>query len=146
MTRDDESASDIGTDTFVNRFDAGIQAFGAQKLDGLDQFFDEKWAIPSQSLFLVLFVEFLLFATVEEIRNLIVYVDNLRNTGELKRSIFRFPKLKHFRKSLARVFHARKAEDLGGEGFGAEDGDVYTSPAFTGRTQRYPLTLIPSDK
>ena len=143
VPRDDENATDIGTDTFVNRFDAGVQAFRGQKLDCLDQFFDEKGTIPSQSLFLVLFVEFLLFATAEEIRNLIVYVDNLRNTGELTRNNFRFPKLKHFRKSLARVFHARNAEDLGGEGFGAEDGDVYTSPAFSGRTQRYPLTPYP---
>jgi hypothetical protein len=140
---DNETASDLGTDTFVNRFDAGFEAFRAQKLDGLEQFFDEKRRIPSQGLFLVLFVEFLLFATAEEIRTLIVFVDNLRTTGELSTSRLRFPKFKAIRKSLARVFHARNTEDVGGEGFGAEDGDVYTSPPFTGRVQRTPPGHLP---
>lgn len=138
---DNETATDLGTDSFLNRFDAGFQAFRAQKLDGLEQFFDEKREIPGQGLFLVLFVEFLLFATAEEIRGLIVYVDTLRTTGELSRSKLRFPSSKAIRKSLARVFHARQPEDVGAAGFGAEDGDVYTSPAFTGRVQR---TLSPS--
>jgi hypothetical protein len=135
---DDETASDLGTDTFVNRFDNDIQAFKARKLDGLEQFFDETRCIPGQTLFLILSVEFLLLATAEEIRNLIVFVDNLRTTGELSRSRLRLPKLKAIRKSLGKVFHARKTEDVGGQGFGAEDGDVYTSPAFTGRVQRTP--------
>lgn len=130
---DNESASDLGTDAFVNRFDAGFEAFRAQKPDGLEQFFDASQRIPSQGLFLALFVEFLLFATAKEIRNLIVYVDNLRSTGGLSRKKLRFPKSKAIRKLLARVFRARKTEDVASEGFGAEDRDVYTSPAFTGR-------------
>lgn len=138
---DDENAQDIGTDSFIARFDAGLETFKEVRTNNLAQFYDEKQIRPTQGLFLVLSVEFLLFAVAQEIRALIVFVDNLRTEGALTRKIFVFPKMKVFRKAITRIFHSRGAEDVVGEGYGAEDGDVYTSQ-FTGRTKRTVFLLI----
>jgi hypothetical protein len=132
---DDENAQDIGTDAFLSRFDAGLDKFKSLRTENLAQFYDEKQVRPTQGLFLVLSVEFLLFAVAQEIRALILYVDGLRNEGSLTRKRFIFPKMKVFRKALERIFHPHGAEDLSGDGYGAEDGDVYTKN-FTGRANR----------
>jgi hypothetical protein len=134
-TVDDESATDVGKDAFLARFDAGLDAFKGQRIENLAQFSDDNQTNPSESLFVVLYVEFLLFAVVQEIRALILFVDNLRNTGAMTHKVFVYPKMRVLRKALTRIFKARAAEDVAGEGYGAEDGDIYTK-SFNGRVNR----------
>jgi hypothetical protein len=134
---DDESAKDIGTDAFLTRFDAGLEQFRAGRTNNLDQFYDKKGVLPSQGLFLVLFVEFLLFAVAEEIRVLVIFVDRLRVEGSITRKHFIFPKMRVLRKAIRKIFQSRGAEDVASNPYGAEEGDVFTSH-FTGRTKRTP--------
>jgi hypothetical protein len=132
---DNETAQDIGTNAFITRFDAGLDRFKGQRGGNLAQFYDEKQIRPTQGLFLVLSVEFLLFAVAQEIRTLVVFVDDLRNSGSLTRKRFVYPRWKTFHNALERVFHSRGTEDLAEEGYGAEEGDVFTSN-YTGRKNR----------
>ena len=46
--------------------------------------------------------------------------------------------MKTFRKAFRRLFHSRGAEDVVGEQYGGEEGDIYTK-TFTGRTKRTTL-------
>jgi Fusaric acid resistance protein-like len=138
---DDEIGQDLGTDAFLIRFDTGVEAFKAHRTDNLDEFYDEKRTKPSQGLFIILFVEFLMMAVAQEIRELIVFVDNLRVAGELTRKRLIYPKMKVFRKALIKLFHVRRTEDIAGAGFGGEDGDVYTED-FTGRVNRKTASIL----
>lgn len=135
---DDETAQDIGTDAFVARFDAGLDKFKDLRTNDLAQFYDAKQVKPTQGLFLVLSVEFLLFAVAQEIRVLISFVDNLRLNGSLSRKRLVFPKMKTFWKALKRLLYSPGAEDVVGKEYGGEEGDVYTKN-FTGRTKRTAL-------
>ena len=134
-TAADDETTDIGKDAFLARFDAGLDAFKGQRTLNLAQFYDDNQANPSESLFLVLYIEFLLFSVAQEIRALILFVDNLRNTGAITHKVFIYPKMKIIRKGLTRIFSARVAEDVAGEGYGAEEGDIYTKN-FNGRVNR----------
>ena len=134
-TADDETVRDIGTDAFLARFDAGLDTFKDLRKNSLPQFYDAKQVTPTQGLFLVLSVEFLLFAVAQEIRELILFVDNLRLDGSLTRKRLVFPKMKTLRKALKKLFHSPGAEDVVGKEYGGEEGDVYTKN-FTGRTKR----------
>lgn len=141
VATDNENAQDIGTESFIVRFDAGLKTFKSLRTKNLAQFYDEKQVRPTQGLFLVLSVEFILLAVAEEIRSLVLFVDNLRTDGSLTRKLFVFPQMKVLRKSIAKIFRSRGAEDVVGEKYGAEDGDVYTSK-FTGRTKRTSSLLL----
>ena len=132
---DHERAQDLGTDAFLSRFDSGLEKFVKQRTNNLAQFFDEKRRTPTQGLFLVLFVEFLLYAVTNEIRGLIVFVDNMRNDGSLTRKRFIIPKMKVIQKAFTKVFHSRRPEDVSAEGYGVEESDVYTN-SYTVRTNR----------
>jgi hypothetical protein len=138
---DDEAVRDIGTDAFIARFDAGLEIFKGLRTNNLAQFYDAKQVNPTQGLFLVLSAEFLLFAVAQEIRALILFVENLRADGSLTRKRFVFPKMKTFRKAFGRLFHSRGAEDVIGEEYGGEGGDIYTK-SFTGRTKRTTFSLV----
>lgn len=139
---DAESASDLGTAAFITRFDEGVALFRSQRGENLAQFYDEAQVTPTQGLFLVLSVGFLLLAVAQEIRALIVFVDQLRDSGELTKKRFIVPKVKVIRKAFEKLFErGGNAEDVGGDGFGAEDGDVYTKH-YTGRVNR--TTPLPS--
>lgn len=133
---DDENAQDIGTNAFITRFDAGIESFMVQRTHGLAQFYDEKQTTPTLGLFLVLSIEFLLYAVAQEIRSLILFVDGLRRDGFLTRKRFVFPKLRAFRKAMVKLFQPRHSEEVVAEGYGAHEGDVYTSN-YTGRVKRF---------
>ena len=126
---DDERAQDIGTDAFLQRFDAGVESFQSQRTKNLDQFYDVKRVVPSQGLFLVLFVEFLLMAVAQEIRTLIVFVDGLRAQGAITRKLFIVPKMKVLRKALQTIFNSRGSQDIVSEGYGDAEN-------FTGRVNR----------
>jgi hypothetical protein len=134
-TTDGESATDIGKEGFLARFDTGLDAFKGQQTENLAQFYDDNQANPSESLFVVLYIEFLLFAVAQEIRTLILFVDNLRTTGAMTHKVLVYPKMRVLRKALTRIFKARAAEDVAGEGYGAEEGDIYTKN-FNGRVNR----------
>ena len=123
-TQDSEQNKDIGTDAFLIRFDACVDKFNAQRTDNLAQFYDEKQVKPTQGLFLVLFVDFLLTAIAQEIRGLVVFVDCLRRDGSLTRKRFVYPKMKVLRKSFAKVLNVRTAEEISGEGFLEQGGDA----------------------
>ena len=138
---DNETAQDFGTTAFITRFDAGLERFKGQRGVNLAQFYDEKQTRPTQGLFLVLSVEFLLFAVAQEIRSLVVFVDGLRNDGSLTRKRLVYPRWKTFQKALERIFHSRGTEDVVEERYGAEEGDVFT-PNYTGRINRTPLSKI----
>ena len=144
---DDEQAADLGTDSFLMRFDAGIEEFQNVDTAELAQFYDEKEIRPTQGLFLILSVKFLLLAVAQEIRSSVVYVDQLRNDGSLTRKRLTFPKMKVVWKALARLFHPHDAEDVAGQGFGSEETDIITKN-YTGRTKRNTLlfdhTLSPA--
>jgi hypothetical protein len=132
---DDENATDIGTNAFLGRFDAGVDTFRAQKTNHLDQFYDKNHTVPSQGLFLVLFVEFLILAVAAEIRSVVTFVDELKAQGAVDRKMFIVPKMKVLRKALGQIFKTRGTEELGGDGYGGEEGDVYAEN-FTGRVNR----------
>ena len=139
---DAESASDLGTAAFITRFDEGVALFRSQRGENLAQFYDEAQVTPTQGLFLVLSVGFLLLAVAQEIRALIVFVDQLRDSGELTKKRFIVPKVKVIRKAFEKLFErGGNAEDVGGDGYGAEDGDIYTKH-YTGRVNR--TTHLPS--
>jgi hypothetical protein len=140
---DDENATDIGTDAFLGRFDAGVDAFRAQKTNNLDQFYDKNHIVPSQGLFIVLFVEFLLLAVAGEIRSVITFVDELKAQGAIDRKMFIVPKMKVLRKAFGQIFKTRGTEELGGDGYGGEEGDVYAEN-FTGRVNRNSPHLSPT--
>lgn len=137
-TTDNETVQDIGTTAFITRFDAGLDHFKAQRGVNLAQFYDEKQIRPTQGLFLVLSVEFLLLAVAQEIRSLILFIDDLRNDDSLTRKRFVYPRWKTFQKGLRKVFHPRGTEDVVAEGYGTEEGDIFT-PNYTGRKNRNPL-------
>ena len=132
---DDETVRDLGTDAFLARFDVGLDTFRGLRTNNLAQFYDVKQVKPTQGLFLVLSVEFLLFAVAQQIRALILFVDNLRVDGSLTRRRLVFPKAKTFRKGFGSLFHSRGVEDVVGGEYGGEEGDIYTK-SFTGRTKR----------
>jgi hypothetical protein len=134
-TADDEQATDLGTDGFLTCFDAGLQEFQGTDTAELAQFYDEKQARPTQGLFLVLSVKFVLYAVAQEIRESVVYVDQLRTDGSLTKKHFIFPKFKVVWKALSRSFHPRGAEDVAGQGFASEENDIITEN-YTGRTKR----------
>jgi hypothetical protein len=134
---DAENPPDYGTDAFLARFDAGMQEFRNADTAEWSQFYDEKQVTPTQGLFLVLSVRFLLFAVAEEIRVNVVYVDELRRDGSLTRKRFVYPKWKVIRKAFAMILHPKSSEDVAEAGFGSEENDIFTRN-YTGRTNRKP--------
>jgi hypothetical protein len=132
---DPEAKTDLGTDAFLVRFDGEVAKFKTHRTDNLEVFFEENRVTPTLGLFIVLYVQFLMLAVAAEVRTLIVFVDGLRTSGDLTRKRFVFPKVKVTRKAAGRLFSAIGSEDIAGEGFGAESGDVFTS-GFTMRTNR----------
>ena len=140
---DSEDARDIGTDTFVARFDSGLAAFKDQRTNNIAQFFDDKEGAPSRGLFLVLYVEFLLYSTAQEIRGLVVFSDQLRSTGVLKRTRLILPKVKLLRKAFEKLVRGGGPEGISGQEFGADEGDVFSD--FTGRVNRNSLLSCGSD-
>ena len=141
-TGDDEQAADLGTDSFLIRFDAGLEEFQHADTAELTQFYDEKQVRPTQGLFLVLSVKFLLFAVAQEIRSSVVYVDQLRNDGSLTRKRLVLPKMNFVWKALRQLFRPHGAEDVAGEGFGSEETDIITKN-YTGRRKRNPPLRSP---
>jgi len=137
---DSETAQDIGTAAFITRFDAGLERFRDQRGVNLAQFYDEKKVRPTQGLFLVLSVEFLLYAVAQEIRSLILFVDDLRNDGTLTRKRLVYPRWKTFQKAFKNLFRSQGTEDVVEEGYGAEEGDFFTAN-YTGRKNRTSLHM-----
>ena len=135
---DDETAQDIGTNAFITRFDSGLDRFKAQRGINLAQFYDEKQIRPTQALFVVLSLEFLLYAVAQEIRTLILFVDDLRNDGALTRKRLVYPSWKTLQKAFKKFFQFGGTEDIVEEGYGTEEGDVFT-PNYTFRKNRIPL-------
>ena len=136
---DDENPSDIGTSAFIARYDTGLETFQGKRTNDLAQFYNDSQS-PSQGLFLVLFVQFLLYAVAQEIRTLIVHVDNIRESGSLTKKRIILPRFRSFWKGIIRIFHVRKAEDVAEAERASEDGDVYYAKSFTGRVKRAVLT------
>ena len=134
---DAERPTDLGTDAFLSRFDAGMNEFKNADTAELDQFYDEKRVTPTQGLFLVLSVRFLLYAVAEEIRASVVYVDELRRDGSLTKKRLIYPKWKVIRKTLSRLLHPKASEDVAEAGFGSEGNDIFTKN-YTGRVNRNP--------
>jgi len=134
VATDDEDAQDYGTDAFIKRFDVGLETFKDQRAMNLEQFYDEEQVKPSRGLFLVLFVEFLLYATAQEIRGLILFTDELRTSGTLTRKRLVLPRVKWIRKSLTKLFGGDGPEAIVGQGYGSDEGDVFST--FTGRVNR----------
>jgi hypothetical protein len=134
---DAESPPDYGTDAFLARFDAGMQEFRNSDTADSSQFYDEKQVTPTQGLFLVLSVRFLLYAVAEEIRANVVYVDELRRDGSLTRKRLVYPKWKVIRKALSMILHPKSSEDVAQGGFGSEESDIFTRN-YTGRANRIP--------
>lgn len=132
---DGEAARAIGTDAFLTRFDSGLAAFKDQRTNDLEQFYDENHVTPRRGLFLVLFVEFLIYATAQEIRALILFTDGLRTNGALSRKQFILPRMKLLRKRIDKLFARHQTEDIVGEEYPTDEGTVFTE-AFTGRVHR----------
>jgi len=135
VSMDGEAARAIGTDAFLTRFDSGLAAFKDQRTNDLEQFYDENHVTPRRGLFLVLFVEFLIYATAQEIRALILFTDGLRTNGALSRKQFILPRMKLLRKRIGKLFSRHQTEDIVGEEYPIDEGTVFTE-AFTGRVNR----------
>jgi hypothetical protein len=130
---DNENASDIGTEAFLVRFDAGLAKFAAQRTENFSQFYDEAGSRPTQGLFLVLCLQFLLHSVADDLHILILYVDDLKSDGHLSRKRFVYPKMKTLRKVVSKIFHHDSDEVQ--DGFATEEGDIYTTK-FSTRTNR----------
>ena len=78
-----EDGQDLGTDAFLDRYDEGLKVFWTERTDGLTALCDEKEHRVRNVLFIVVFVEFLLFSVAQELRSIILFADYLRNTGEV---------------------------------------------------------------
>lgn len=124
-----EEGTDIGTDSFLDRFDAGLKAFWEERTDGLTAFCDEKDRQVKRVLFMVMFVEFLLFSVAQEIRTIILFVDYLRAEREVTTKRFIWPKPSSFIKGIKGALHGWNVT-----GFGPVRSDSplnrcrYTSP------------------
>jgi hypothetical protein len=78
-----EDGEELGTDAFLERYDAGLKTFWEERTDGLTALCDEKEHRVRNVLFIVVFVEFLLFSVAQELRSIILFVDYLRNQEEV---------------------------------------------------------------
>jgi Putative ER transporter, 6TM, N-terminal len=134
---DAEMAVDIGTDGFLARFDLGINAFRGHRSEHLSLFYDDENKVPQRILFFVLFVEFLLVSVADEIRELVVFSDEIRTTGILRRRRLILPQLKVFRKGVLTFFQKPEPENTRGE-YGTGDSDVFTE-WYADRVHRKPF-------
>jgi hypothetical protein len=129
-TPDQENVSDIGTDAFLPRFDSGLDVFRNQSADNFGHFYNEKHGVLSQSILFVLFLELLLLAIAQEIRSVILFVDNLHAEGAMTRKRFIFPNTNVFHRALGMIFHPQITCQRYRE----------ASPqSYTGRVKRIPL-------
>jgi hypothetical protein len=133
----EEDGMDLGTNAFLDRFDAGLKAFWQERTDGLTAFCDEKERAVKHVVFIVVFVEFLLFSVAQEIRTMILFVDYLRETKETTTSHFIWPKPSAFIKGIKGAFHGWDVP-----GFGPVTPE---SPLRRCRYTGSPLPKQPSD-
>ena len=105
-----------GISGFIPRFDSAVEALWNKRTLELSRFHNETRKTPSHALFIVVFVQFLMFAVAKEVRLMTVFVDNLEHTMTRRRIMF--PKL-----DLRALIHNRAAKP----------------PKFSGRTKRMPV-------
>jgi len=126
-----EDGEDLGTDSFLDRYDAGLKTFWEERTDGLTALCDEKEQRVRNVLFIVVFVEFLLFSVAQELRSVILFADYLRNQGEVTRWQIVLPQPKSLIKGISSCLHGWSPP-----GFGPVENDLplqrcrYTGPQF----------------
>jgi hypothetical protein len=103
---------DIGLHPFVARFDQGLETYFDQRSVGLQQFLDEKTKKPSHGLFIVVFVDFLLFQVAQEIRSLVLFIESLRSQGTLSSRQIVYPSMETIRLSFSKVLDQYDVENL----------------------------------
>ena len=90
---------------FLARLDSGLEAYWQQRTAGLAQFQDHNLNRPNHAVFIVVFIEFLLLATAQEVRNTVVFVETLRSDGSLKLNRVIWPNLMKFRSAFVETYH-----------------------------------------
>ena len=98
---------------FLARFDLGLDAYWQQRTAGLAQFHDHNLNTPSHTLFIVIFIEFLLLAVAQEIRNIVIFVDKLRSDGSLLHKRIRWPNIKEFYSMITNSLHGLRNDIFG---------------------------------
>jgi hypothetical protein len=98
---------------FLARFDSGLDAYWQQRTEGLAQFHDHTLKRPSHALFIVIFMEFLLLAVAQEIRNIVLYVDKLRSDGSLTHKRVIWPNLKGLYSMITNALHELRNDIFG---------------------------------
>jgi len=98
------------SDDFIGRFDLGLEAYWQQRTAGLARFQDRSLSRTSHALLVVIFVEFLLLALAQEVRNILTFAEQLRSDGSLTRNRVIYPNLKGLCSMLTPSIHGLRDE------------------------------------
>jgi hypothetical protein len=98
---------------FIAHFDLGLETYRQQRTAGLARFQNHTLNRASHALLVVIFVEFLLLALAQEVRNIVTFADKLRSDGSLARNRVIYPDLKGLRSMFTSSIHGLRDEIFG---------------------------------